>query len=111
MQDIHDVVCLVLLIKINHAHRHIMSRRRLPCLDDYLDRVQMALWPRLKQLLDTQLSSIRAGSEKQLFTGEVAVHGLTSRYATLTATMYTLISDNDTPDQGAFRVSYGVVGL
>ena len=39
---------MLLMIRINHDHRRIMAKRRVPCLDDYLDRVYMLLWPRFK---------------------------------------------------------------
>lgn len=42
------MVGLLLMIRINYQHRLIMSNRRIPCLDGYLDRVNLALWPRFK---------------------------------------------------------------
>ena len=48
VQEMHDLVGLLLLIRINYAHQLIMNKRRVPCLDTYLDRVTLLLWPRLK---------------------------------------------------------------
>lgn len=48
LQEMHDLVGLLLLIRINNAHQLIMNKRRVPCLDTYLDRVNLVLWPRLK---------------------------------------------------------------
>lgn len=67
------MVAVLLMVQVNHGHRRVMLRRRVPCLDDYLDRVHLALWPRLKLLLDGQLGSIRSGTERQLFGGAVEV--------------------------------------
>lgn len=36
------------MIRLNSEHRSLMSRRRVPCLDDYLDRINLLLWPRFK---------------------------------------------------------------
>ena len=44
----HDLLGLLLLIRINYAHQLIMNKRRVPCLDTYLDRINLMLWPRLK---------------------------------------------------------------
>jgi hypothetical protein len=41
-------VGVLLMIRINAEHRRLMSKRRVPCLDDYLDRVNLLLWPRFK---------------------------------------------------------------
>ena len=55
LQDIGDLVCILIMIRINHDHRKLMARRRVPSLDDYLDRVHLLLWPRFK---------VRGGGER-----------------------------------------------
>lgn len=47
-QEMYDMVGLLLMIRINYQHRLLMNKRRIPCLDDYLDRVNLQLWPRFK---------------------------------------------------------------
>ncbi len=47
-QETHDMIGLLLMVRINYQHRLIMNRRRIPCLDGYLDRVNLVLWPRFK---------------------------------------------------------------
>ena len=42
------MLSVLLMIRVNHAQRKVMGGRRVPCLDDYLDRVQLMLWPRFK---------------------------------------------------------------
>lgn len=34
-----DAIGLMLMIRLTHQHQLIMSRRRIPCLDSYLDKV------------------------------------------------------------------------
>ncbi|XP_028064194.1 vacuolar protein sorting-associated protein 52 A-like [Camellia sinensis] len=38
-----DAIGLMLMIRIIHQHQIIMSRRRIPCLDSYLDKVHLCL--------------------------------------------------------------------
>ena len=47
-QDNWDMLSVLLMIRVNHSQRKVMGSRRVPCLDDYLDRVQLMLWPRFK---------------------------------------------------------------
>ena len=47
-QECYDLVALLLMIRMNYHHQLIMNKRRIPCLDDYLDRVNILLWPRFK---------------------------------------------------------------
>jgi hypothetical protein len=42
------VLGILLMIRVNAEHRRLMTKRRVPCLDDYLDRVNLLLWPRFK---------------------------------------------------------------
>ena len=48
LQETYDPVGLLLMIRINHSHQLIMNRRRVPCLEGYLDRINLMLWPRFK---------------------------------------------------------------
>lgn len=48
LQETWDILCLLLMIRINYHHQLIMNKRRIPCLDDYLDRINLTLWPRFK---------------------------------------------------------------
>ncbi|EFN54603.1 hypothetical protein CHLNCDRAFT_35889 [Chlorella variabilis] len=43
-----DPLAIMLMIRINRENSLAMSRRRLPALDGYFDRINLALWPRLK---------------------------------------------------------------
>lgn len=47
-QELYDLVGVLLMIRINYQHQLIMDKRRIPCLDPYLDRVNILLWPRFK---------------------------------------------------------------
>ena len=47
-QETFDLVGLLLMIRVNYHHQLLMAKRRIPCLDDYLDRTNLLLWPRFK---------------------------------------------------------------
>lgn len=105
VQELWDIISVMLMIRINYDHRKIMIKRRVPCLDDYLDRVHLLLWPRFKVLFDHQMNSIKAGSERTLFNNEAVVHYVVRRYAALTASMLTLMADHEQDEQGIFKAS------
>lgn len=48
LSNCHDCIGLLLMIKIAHGFAMVMQRRRIPVLDNFLDRVNMLLWPRFK---------------------------------------------------------------
>lgn len=105
--DQWDVVGMLLMLRTNLEHRRIMMRRKVPGLDDYLDRVEMVWWPRLKIVFDAHLASLRAaGSEKVLLSGPAAaaaahpdVHYVTRRYAALSSSMFHLLAGFDAEPQ------------
>ncbi|KAI8571148.1 hypothetical protein RHMOL_Rhmol01G0096100 [Rhododendron molle] len=82
-----DAIGLMLMIRIIHQHQLIMSRRRIPCLDSYLDKVNIALWPRFKIVFDMHLSSLRNANVKTLWEDDVHPHYVMRRYAEFTASL------------------------
>ncbi|XP_074316076.1 vacuolar protein sorting-associated protein 52 A-like isoform X2 [Silene latifolia] len=82
-----DAIGLMLMIRLTHQHRLIMSRRRIPCLDSYLDKVNISLWPRFKMVFDMHLSSLRSANVKTLWEDDVHPHYVMRRYAEFTASL------------------------
>ncbi|GMP63027.1 hypothetical protein CsSME_00024880 [Camellia sinensis var. sinensis] len=70
-----------------NTHSIIMSRRRIPCLDSYLDKINIALWPRFKMVFDMHLSSLRNANVKTLWEDDVHPHYVMRRYAEFTASL------------------------
>jgi hypothetical protein len=64
-----DALGLLLMARLNAAHRRLMARRRVAfLLEGYLDRVDLLLWPRFRLLCDLQVASLRQpGVEKALY--------------------------------------------
>jgi hypothetical protein len=64
----------------------------------------------MQVLFDVQAGSIKAGSERSLFSGVVEVAGVTRRYAALAASCLTLMADHDSDDsEWCFVLSLAVV--
>ncbi|XVE60743.1 hypothetical protein DITRI_Ditri05aG0152000 [Diplodiscus trichospermus] len=82
-----DAIGLMLMIRIIHQHQLIMSRRRIPCLDSYLDKINISLWPRFKMVFDMHLSSLRNANVKLLWEDDIHPHYVMRRYAEFTASL------------------------
>ncbi|GAB2298374.1 Vacuolar protein sorting-associated protein 52 [Dionaea muscipula] len=87
LSNSYDAIGLMLMILIIHHHQLIMSRRRIPCLDSYLDKVNIALWPRFKMVFDMHLSSLRNANVRTLWEDDVHPHYVMRRCAEFTASL------------------------
>ncbi|KAK8692077.1 hypothetical protein V6N13_075558 [Hibiscus sabdariffa] len=94
LPNCYDAIGLMLMIRIVRQHQLIMSRRRIPCLDSYLDKVNIALWPRFKMVFDMHLSSLRNANVKLLWEDDIHPHYVMRRYAEFTASLIHL-NDGD----------------
>ncbi|XP_044475581.1 vacuolar protein sorting-associated protein 52 A-like isoform X2 [Mangifera indica] len=86
----YDAIGLMLMIRIIHQHQLIMSRRRIPCLDSYLDKVNISLWPRFKMVFDLHLGSLRNANVRTLWEDDIHPHYVMRRYAEFTASLIQL---------------------
>ncbi|KAI9072179.1 hypothetical protein K1719_045846 [Acacia pycnantha] len=87
LQNCYDAIGLMLMICIIRQHQLIMSRRRIPCLDSYFDKVNISLWPRFKMVFDMHLGSLRNANVKTLWEDDVHPHYVMRRYAEFTASL------------------------
>lgn len=87
LPNCYDAIGLMLMIRIIHQHQLIMSRRRIPCLDSFLDKVNISLWPRFKMVFDMHLNSMRNANVKTLWEDDVHPHYVMRRYAEFTASL------------------------
>jgi len=62
MQDSFDAVSVLLCIRLTTENQKIMQHRRVPCLDGFLNQVQLILWPRFQQLIDRHIQSVHISS-------------------------------------------------
>ncbi|XP_057766628.1 vacuolar protein sorting-associated protein 52 A [Salvia miltiorrhiza] len=93
LPNFYDAIGLMLMIRIIHQNQLIMSRRRLPCLDSYWDKVNISLWPRFKMVFDMHLSSLRNANIRTLWEDDVHPHYVMRRYAEFTASLIQLNVD------------------
>ncbi|KAH7436866.1 hypothetical protein KP509_05G039600 [Ceratopteris richardii] len=86
----YDAIGLMLMIRLTHQHQLTMSRRRIPCLDSYLDKVNIMLWPRFKMVFDLHLTSLRSANIRMLWEDDVHPHYVMRRYAEFAASLLQL---------------------
>ncbi|TMW62995.1 hypothetical protein Poli38472_005613 [Pythium oligandrum] len=86
----YDAIGLLLMIRLTHAQRLVMEKRRIPCLDSYFDRVTLLLWPRFKAVFDLNLMSVRNAKAKKLGAIDLHPHYVIRRYADFTASVLSL---------------------
>lgn len=68
----------------------VMSKRRVPCLDSYLDKVNLLVWPRFKAVFDLHLSSVKNANVRALWEDDVHAHYVARRYAEFASAMVQL---------------------
>jgi len=90
LPNCYDAIGLMLMIRIIHQHQLIMSRRRIPCLDSFLDKINISLWPRFKMVFDMHLNSLRSANVRTLWEDDVHPHYVMRRYAEFTASLIRL---------------------
>eukprot|EP00958_Prasinococcus_capsulatus_P017996 scaffold2075_cov444-Prasinococcus_capsulatus_cf.AAC.4 len=97
LPNFHDAIGLLLMIRMTFHNQVIMSRRRIPCLDAYLDQINMMIWPRFKQVFDMHVESVRNVDEHTLVSdrgsGGLHPHYVTRRYAEFATSMTILNAD------------------
>ncbi|KAF0930194.1 hypothetical protein E2562_030844 [Oryza meyeriana var. granulata] len=90
LQYCHDAVCLMLMICITRKHQLVMLNRRLSCLDTYLDKAVIYLWPRFKTVFDMYLQSLYQCDAKILWVDGSHPHHIVRCYVELTAALIQL---------------------
>lgn len=87
--ELSDPIALFLCIRLTREHGLSMARKRNPALDSYFDRLNLLLWPRLKQVLDAQQESLSRYKSSDL---SPRLQVMTDRYAHLTASLLSIYS-------------------
>mmetsp|Transcript_8188 Transcript_8188/g.15453 ORF Transcript_8188/g.15453 Transcript_8188/m.15453 type:complete len:728 (+) Transcript_8188:155-2338(+) len=98
----HDSIGLLLMIKVAHAQRLVMQRRRVPVLDSFFDHMSMLFWPRFKVIFDANVKSLKSANPKKLGTIDLTPHYVSRRYAEFVSSILTL--------QGGSGDSFGIAG-
>ncbi|KAJ0412752.1 hypothetical protein ATCC90586_002382 [Pythium insidiosum] len=86
----YDAIGLLLMIRLTHAQRVVMEKRRIPCLDAFFDRVTLLLWPRFKAVFDLNVMSVKNAKVKKLGAIDLHPHYVIRRYAEFAASVLSL---------------------
>lgn len=76
-ENSYDAVGILLCIRVNLQHQLIMQKRRIPCLDYFLNAINLLLWPRFQAIMDLHINSVRkavASGASNFFTNSVDIH-------------------------------------
>ncbi|KAI9095927.1 Sac2 family-domain-containing protein [Phlyctochytrium arcticum] len=86
-----DAVGILLCIRLNNQNIHVMQKRRVPCLENFTNAVNMMLWPRFQAIMDLHIDSLKKATAKSLLPSK-DVHPIfiTRRYAEFSASILTL---------------------
>lgn len=63
-----DAVGLLLCIRINSQNQMIMQKRKIPCFDNYINGINLLLWPRFQTVMDMHIESLKRQNASKLIT-------------------------------------------
>jgi hypothetical protein len=87
----HDTVAVLIMLHLTQQHQHVMKQRELHCLDSYFNRVLMLLWPKLKELLSSNLASLGRLDEGKIGSASLTTPNfVVQRYAEFVASILRL---------------------
>ncbi|KAJ3404153.1 hypothetical protein HDV05_007317, partial [Chytridiales sp. JEL 0842] len=61
-----DAVGILICIRLNSHHIRIMQKRRIPCLENFMNSLTMLLWPRLQMIIDLHIDSLKKATLSKL---------------------------------------------
>lgn len=88
-----DAIGLLICICINTNYQLLMAKRNIPCFDQYFERIQQMLMPRLKFILEANVESIHLAHPKKLGSVDTGPHYVTRRYAEFASAIVSLNED------------------
>ncbi|KAI8912671.1 Sac2 family-domain-containing protein [Gorgonomyces haynaldii] len=87
----YDAVGILLCIRLNAQNLRVMQRRRIPCLDNFLNMINIVLWPRYQAIIDMHIDSLKKAVVSKLFpTKDTHPHYIVRRYAEFCASILKL---------------------
>ena len=61
-----DYIALLLCIHMTQQFLAVMHRRRIPCLNQYFEHLNMVLWPRFKEIFDVNVEALRQADPRDV---------------------------------------------
>ncbi|KAH9248799.1 hypothetical protein BASA81_013545 [Batrachochytrium salamandrivorans] len=91
IDNTYDAVGILICIRLNNQNIRIMQKRRIPCLETFLNVLNIIFWPRFQAIIDMHIDSLRkAAAGRMLATKDVHPHYIMRRYAEFSAAILTL---------------------
>ncbi|KAJ3265746.1 hypothetical protein HDU77_004014 [Chytriomyces hyalinus] len=84
-----DAVGVLLCIRLNSFHARLMQKRRIPCLENFMNLLNILLWPRFQAIMDLHIESLRKVGKVSV-TKDCHPHFITRRYAEFSASILAL---------------------
>ena len=94
VSECYDALALLLMIFIVYRMQLLMQQRQIPAMDDYLDKLNILIWPRLKLVLDMHIASVRKAGDRAFWSSDAGPALVTRRFAEFTGSMLQLYSRN-----------------
>ncbi|KAI8615484.1 Sac2 family-domain-containing protein [Chytriomyces sp. MP71] len=85
----YDAVGILLCIRLNSFHLRIMQKRRIPCLENFMNLLNILLWPRFQAIIDLHIESLRKIGKVSTHK-DAHPHFITRRYAEFAASVLAL---------------------
>ncbi|KAL2914393.1 Vacuolar protein sorting-associated protein 52 [Polyrhizophydium stewartii] len=91
IENTFDAVGILICIRLNSQNIRIMQKRRIPCLENFLNIVNILLWPKFQAIIDLHIDSLKKATVSRLLpTKDVHPHYIMRRYAEFSASILTL---------------------
>ncbi|KAJ3025912.1 UNVERIFIED_CONTAM: hypothetical protein HDU68_006497 [Siphonaria sp. JEL0065] len=85
----YDAVGVLLCIRLNTFHLRMMQKRRIPCLENFMNLLNILLWPRFQAIMVLHIESLwKVG--KIVLNKDCHPHFITRRYAEFAASVLAL---------------------
>jgi len=85
VQDSYDSIAIFLCIHLVQRYQLLCHKRCVPGLDKYWETMNGILWPRLTQILELNIQSVRECDPSRMKPVDVRPHYITRRYAEYSA--------------------------
>lgn len=85
-----DALTILLCIRINSQNLRIMQKRRLPHLENFMNLLNIILWPRFQTIMGMHIDSFKKADIKRLSSREPVGHYVAKRYADIASAILAL---------------------
>lgn len=62
----HDAISILICIRLNTQNIRLLQARRIPCLENFLNLVNIMLWPRFQTIMGLHIDSLKKAEPRKL---------------------------------------------